>query len=101
MRVICITGKDFSPDMCWAKSSDNEPAIGDILTVVEEKTFMGIDCYRFAEWVTVFGNVFFDCRNFSPLDGPCEKEMMDDRADQEIAHLDKSFRDLVHEVENA
>lgn len=41
----------------------------------------------------------YDVNLFIRLDGPCEKAILEERVEREIADLDRSYRDLVHEVE--
>lgn len=98
MKVICTNHKDYTGD----EYPGERPAIGEECEVVRSILGSGyagisVPCYALAgyyRWV-------YDQRKFSPLDGPCEVAMLEERVEREIADLDKSFRDLVHETENA
>jgi hypothetical protein len=75
MQVICTTHQDFNG---LGSPSVPVPDIGEIVTVINERVVSGIDCYELAEyqsnsWIVKW---FYDKRNFSPLDGPDETELV-------------------------
>lgn len=99
-KVICI--KDDNQNRFFISGDfkpDNTLSFGKIYTVVDERpSFVNprYNVYMLAEHIGGFWTGYF-----SPLSGPCEKKILEERADQEIANLDRNYRDLVHEVETA
>jgi len=75
MKVICTTHENFSG---IAENRDC-PDIGDVVTVVGESIHKGVAVYLFEEWVApptskeVWG---YDKRNYSPLSGIDEAELV-------------------------
>lgn len=94
MRVICINDS-WKP--APGAMDHPHPVFGEECTVTETFDFRCFEWFKLAG----YGGDAFRIDMFSPLGGRCEVAILEERADQEIAHLDKTFRDLVHEVENA
>lgn len=75
MQVICVTDHDFNGIGC---PTVPVPDIGEIVTVINERIVLGVDCYELAEYQSPSKAMkwFYDKRNFAPLDGPDETELV-------------------------
>lgn len=77
--------------------------VGEEVTIIGESNspISGIRHVQIAEYSTFGwgGPVYYAAFKFSPLDGPCEISLLEERVEQEMVNLDRSYRDLVHEVE--
>lgn len=77
MKVVCMTHENFSGR---AIVDENHPAIGEIVTVVDEiVTHCDVDCYIFSEYMHPNHPIFiwgFDKRNYSPISDIDERELV-------------------------
>lgn len=75
MTVMCITHQDFNGFGC---PRIPVPEIGEVVTVINERNVLGVDCYELAEyqskdWIVKW---FYDKRNFAPLSDLDETELV-------------------------
>jgi hypothetical protein len=72
MQVICTTHQDFNG---LGSPSVPVPEVGEIVTVIDERIVLGVDCYELAEYQSKSCIVkwFYDKRNFSPLDSDLDE----------------------------
>lgn len=73
MKVICVTHENFH-----GLQRDNNlphPEIGEIVTVIGEGSFFGIDCYMLQEYKPPLAIIEwgYDKRNFAPLDSDLDE----------------------------
>jgi hypothetical protein len=68
MKVVCMTHKNFT--QYPFTPGVPRPAIGEQVTVIGNKKYLGIDCYILDEYKSPFYpmyNYLYDQRNFAPL----------------------------------
>lgn len=76
------------------------PQIGDEYTVIRQVLGGDINLYELAEFPpTGYVEHAFDVRAFAPCTGPCEKEILEERLNQEIDHLDRVWEGIVKEMD--
>lgn len=75
MKVICISETNYHG---YDHPEVPNPKVGDEVTVTGETVFRGVDCYLLAEYVCPipFADWLYDKRNFAPLDGLDETELV-------------------------
>lgn len=96
-KVICVTQENFAPHL--PNDVVDEPKVGDIVTVIGERTGKyGIRYYSFEEWP----EYDYDVRNFSRIDGPDERERLEVWQSERLTIEDKllmALADSMPEVE--
>lgn len=100
-KVICIDDLTLTRTIPGATC----PQVGDKVTVVEVVDHMGMTMYALAEFPPIGQfELIFDAEAFAPLDGPDEREIIEERLEgavtMEEQRFEKIWRNVIHQIEN-
>lgn len=80
-----------------------EIEIGDEVTIIGQSNspVSGIAHVQLAEYPTFgFGGpLYYAAYKFSPLNGPCEVALLDERVERQIADLDRNWRGICEKLD--